>query len=103
VVSDGGVEGGKGYFGVIQAVGHTVIARARGAAHGDPRTMSLFRAKVYRFLAGILLLRLMTQPDMDRAKNEIHTNNASLLTRLKRATSTYIPVGFWLKADSDIV
>jgi hypothetical protein len=52
-VTDGGMEGGKGHFGVIVAVGRTIIARVRGAACGDPRTMDSFRAEARGFIAGI--------------------------------------------------
>jgi hypothetical protein len=39
IVSDGGVEVGKWYFGVVLAVGQKVIARMHGTARRDPRTM----------------------------------------------------------------
>jgi hypothetical protein len=65
--------------------------------------MSSFRVEAYGLLVGILLLQLMTHQDTDKAKNEIHTNITSLLARLTWATCKYIHVGFWLKADSDIV
>ena len=103
VVTDGGMEGGKGYFGVIVAVNTIIIARARGVARGDPRTMDSFRAEAYGFLAGVCLLRLLTPPTVNEVKSSIHTDSASLLARLLRATATYVPTGFWLKPDSDII
>ena len=104
VVTDGGMEGGKGYFGVIVAVNTIIIARARGVARGDHRTMDSFRAEAYGFLAGIYLQRLLTQPTVNKVKSSIHTDSASLLlVRLFRATATYVPTGFWLKLDSDII
>jgi hypothetical protein len=42
VVSDGGVKDGKGCFGLVIVVGDIVIAQARGAARGDPRTICSF-------------------------------------------------------------
>jgi hypothetical protein len=107
-VTDGGMEGGKGHFGVIIAVGKIVIACARGAARGDPRTMDSFRAEACGFLAGTCLLQLLTaahpadQPDQTHT-DSIHTDSASLLSRLERATSEHIPTGFWLKPDSGII
>ena len=59
VVTDGGVKDGKGYFGVTIATGQIIIAKARGAARGDPTTMSSFRAEAYGFLAGISLLQCL--------------------------------------------
>jgi hypothetical protein len=103
VVSDGGVKDGKGYFGLVIVVGDTVIARARGVARGDPRTMCSFRAEAYAFLAGVYLLYLLTLECSDQAKNEIHTDSASLLSRLTRALAPYVPIGFWTKSDSDVV
>ena len=107
IVTDGGMVDGKGYFGVIIAVGATIIARARGVARGDPRTMDSFRAEAYGFLAGICLLRLLTEPrptaDDRQHVDTIHTDSASLLARLLRATADYIPTGFWLKPDSDVI
>jgi hypothetical protein len=108
VVTDGGMEGGKGYFGVIIVVGKIVIACARGAARGDPRTMDSFRAEACGFLAGTCLLQLLTaahpadQPNQTHT-DSIHTNSASLLSRLEGATSECIPTGFWLKPGSDII
>ena len=55
VVSEGGVKDGMGYFGLVIAVGTTVVARARGATRGNPRTMSSLRAEAYAFLAGVYL------------------------------------------------
>jgi hypothetical protein len=107
IVTDGGVHEGKGYFGVCLAVGTTVIARVRGVARGDPRTMCSFRAEAYAFLAGICLhaclLLLLTANEDFVAKPKIHTDSLSLLSRLKRAMSAHVPVGFWLKTDSDVV
>ena len=107
VVTDGGMEGGKGYFGVILAVGKVIIARARGVARGDPRTMDSFRAEAYGFLAGISLLQLLLHHISTAAppnrNDSIHTDSASLLARLVRATAEYVPTGFWLKPDSDII
>jgi hypothetical protein len=107
IVSDGGVEGGKGYFGVCLAVDKIIIARVRGVARGDPRTMCSFRAEAYGFLAGICLhaciLLLVPTIDTFIAKPSIHTDSMSLLSRLVKATSKYVPVGTWLKTDSDIV
>jgi hypothetical protein len=105
IVSNGGVEGGKGYFGVVLEVGQKIIARVRGAARGDPRTMCSFRAKVYGFLTGICLYSSLLQlaGGSQAQKNTIHTDSASLLSRLNNATATKVPVGFWLKSDSDIV
>jgi ribonuclease HI len=104
VVTDGGMEGGRGYFGVALAVGRTVIAQVRGVARGDPRTMCSFRAEAYGFLAGISLLVgfLQTTPTATTYTHSIHTDSASLLDRLENATSK-VPVGFWLKTDSDVV
>jgi hypothetical protein len=107
IVSDGGVEGGKGYFGVCLAIGTTVLARVRGVARGDPRTMASFRAEAYGFLAGICLLvrltLLVTITDEFEAKPKIYTDSASLLSRLLRAMGPHVPVGFWQKTDSDVV
>jgi hypothetical protein len=99
------MEGGKGYFGVIIAIGTTIIARARGSARGDPHTMNSFRAEAYGFLAGICLLGILTRsnPTTDVQNDSIHTDSASLLARLQRATAEYVPTGFWLKTDSDII
>jgi hypothetical protein len=104
VVTDGGVEGGRGYFGIALAVGRTVIARVRGVARGDPRTMCSFRAEAYGFLAGISLLAgfLQTTPAATTYTHSIHTDIASFLDRLENATNK-VPVGFWLKTDSDVV
>jgi hypothetical protein len=33
----------------------------------------------------------------------MHTDSASLLSRLNRATADYVPTGFWLKPDSDVI
>jgi ribonuclease HI len=65
--------------------------------------MSSFRAEAVGLLAGILLLRLLTINENNSAANEIHTDSASLLSCLTRAISNYVPVGFWLKPDSDVV
>jgi hypothetical protein len=101
------MESGKGYFGVIIAVGKRIIARVRSSARGGPRSMNLFRAEAYGFLAGICLLRLITKSDpttdIDTHTDSIHTDSASLLARLLRATAEYVPTGFWLKPDSDII
>ena len=103
VVTDGGVEkSGKGYFGVTLAVGSIVIARSRGAARGDPRTMCSFRAEAYGFLAGLCLLHSLLQNSTLGSSHTIHTDSASLLARLLTATSR-VSVGFWTKPDSDIV
>lgn len=46
IVTDGGVEGGKGYFGVTLAFGKMVVARVRRVAQGDPRSICvLFELK----------------------------------------------------------
>jgi hypothetical protein len=104
IVSDGGVEGGKGYFGVCLAVGRVVIARVRGVARGDPRTMCSFRAEAYGFLAGICLLANLTlMLKIEQEKHTIHTDSASLLSRLLGAMRSSVTVGFWLKTDSDII
>ena len=103
VVSDGGMEGGKGYFGYIIAVGKIIIAHGRGVARGDPRTMDSFRAEACGFLAGICLLHLLMHPTPTTTPTSIHTDSASLLARLTRATSNYVPTGFWLKPSSDII
>jgi hypothetical protein len=105
IISDGGVESGKGYFGVVLAVRDVVIACVRGVARGDPRTMCSFRAEAYGFLAGICLQNCLVQlvPDPSETHNTIHTDSASLLSRLQQATTKTVPAGFWLKPDSDIV
>eukprot|EP00978_Attheya_sp_CCMP212_P028698 scaffold99873_cov33-Attheya_sp.AAC.2 len=103
VVSDGGVKDDMGYFGLVIPVGDIVTARARVAAPGDPRTMSSCRAEAYAFLASVYLLYLMTLDCSDQAKNEIHINSASLLPRLDCALANYVPLGFWIKPDSDVV
>ena len=92
-----------GCFRLVIAVSTTVVARARGAVRGDPRTMSSFQAEVYAFLAGVYLLGLLTKEVTANAKNEIHTDSLSLLSRLARALGPYVPLGFWTKLDSDIV
>ena len=97
------MEGGKGYFGVIIAAGPIIIVRARGVARGDPRTMDSFRAEAYGFLAGICLLHILTHAHPASISNSIHTDSASLLSRLTRATADYVPTGFWLKPDSDVI
>jgi hypothetical protein len=105
IVTDGGAEGRKGYFGVTLAAGKIVIARTRGVARGDPRTMCSFRAEAYGFLAGIsLLVRLHTiyNPPSTYKHHTIHTDSAILLSRLQKATGI-VPVGFWFKTDSDVV
>jgi hypothetical protein len=73
VVTDGGMEGGKGYSGVIIAVGTIIVARARGVARGDPPTMDSFRAEAYGLLAGICLIRLLTK--------QHHTNISSTIRK----------------------
>jgi hypothetical protein len=106
-VSKGGVADGKGYFGVILAVDTTVITQvSRGVARGNPLTMDSFRAEAYGLLAGISLLYLLTPTTPTttaNAANHIHTDSASLLARLDRAMSDFIPGGFWLKPESDVV
>jgi hypothetical protein len=37
IITDGGIDGGKGYFGVMLAAGATVIPRIPSVARGDPR------------------------------------------------------------------
>jgi hypothetical protein len=105
VVSDGGIEGGKGYFGVVIAVGAILLARGKGVARGDPHTMCFFRAEGYGFLAGISLLPSILKMIYKSAweMHQIHTDSASLLARLATALSSHIPVGLWLKTDSDLV
>jgi hypothetical protein len=103
VVPDRGVKDGKGYFGVIIVVGDTIVVRVRGAARGDSRTMSSFRAEAYGFLADVYLLRLLTIESTDKAKNETHTDSASLLARLDQALGPFVPIGSWTKPDSDVV
>ena len=93
-----------GNFGLVIAVGETAMARAaRGAVRDDPLTMCSCRAEAYAFLAGVYLLLLLTHNCTDHATNEIHTNSASLLSRLIHALSPYVPLGFWTKPDSDVV
>jgi hypothetical protein len=105
LVTDGGVEGGRGYFGAVLAAGATVIARMRGVARGDPRMMCSFRAEAYGFLAGLHLLANFRKiyPAQDAQRHSIHTDSASLLSRLLTATKAQVPVGFWLKTDSAVV
>jgi hypothetical protein len=103
VVTDGGVSEGKGYFGITIAHQNTVIARGRGAARGDPRTMCSFRAEAYGLLAGLTLLdSLLQQADKPPVTHSIHTDSASLLSRLEIATQR-VPLGFWNKTDSDVI
>jgi hypothetical protein len=66
--------------------------------------MCSFRAEAYGFLAGIsLLVRLHTiYNPLTHKHHTIHTDSASLLSRLQKATDL-VPVGFWLKTDSDVV
>jgi hypothetical protein len=54
-------------------------------------------------LAGVYLLFLLTLECSNQAKNKIHTDSASLLSRLIRALEDYVPLGFWNKPDSDAV
>jgi hypothetical protein len=87
--------GGKGHFGVIIA---------GGAARGGLRTMDSFRAEACGFIAGISLLKLLTHDHAAcNPKDTTHTESASLLARLKQATSDCVPAGFWLKPDSEII
>jgi hypothetical protein len=103
IVTDGGVSEGKGYFGITIAHQNTVIARGRGAARGDPHTMCSFRAEAYRLLAGLALLNsLLQQADKPPVTHSLHTDSASLLSRLEIATQR-VPLRFWNKTDSDVV
>jgi hypothetical protein len=105
VITDGGVDSGRGYFGVALAVGKTaVIAQVWGMARGDPRTMCSFREEAYGFLAGISLLVGFIQltPSNVTYQHSIQSDSTSLLSKLEKATSK-VPVGFWLKTDSDVV
>jgi hypothetical protein len=105
IVTDGGVERGRGYFGIVLAAGATVIASMRGVARGDPRTMCSFRAEVHMLLAGrhLLINFLKITSAQDEQQHSIHTDSVSLLSRLSKATKAQVPVGFCLKTDSDVV
>jgi hypothetical protein len=65
--------------------------------------MDSFRAEAHGFLAGTCLLHLLTHAHSDSITNSVHTDSASLLSRLTRATADYVPTGFWLKPGSDII
>jgi hypothetical protein len=76
---------------------------APSGAYGFYNAVS-FRAEAYGFLAGIsLLVRLHTiYNPLTHKHHTIHTDSASLLSQLQKATDI-VPVGFWLKTDSDVV
>ena len=65
--------------------------------------MSSFQAEASAFLAGVYLLMLLTKAITANAKNEIHMDSMSRLSRLTRALGLYVPLGFWTKPDSDVV
>jgi hypothetical protein len=77
----------------------------RGVPRGNPRTMCSFRAEAYGFLASLHLLVNFRKlyPAQEAQRHSIHTDSASLLSRLLTATKDKVPVGFWLKTDSDVV
>jgi hypothetical protein len=65
--------------------------------------MCSFRAEAYGFLTGISLLNsLLVQLPTTTVAHTIHTDSASLLSQLVIATAR-VPIGFWLKPDSDVV
>jgi hypothetical protein len=100
---EGGVSEGKGYFDITIAHQNTVIARGRGAARGDPCMMCTFRAEAYGLLAGLALLNsLLQQAGNPSIPHTIHTDSASLLSRLEIATQ-WVPLRFWNQNDSDVV
>jgi hypothetical protein len=55
------------------------------------------------FLAGVHLLLLLALECSDQAKNKIHADGASLLSRLIRALADCVPLAFWNKPDFDAV
>jgi hypothetical protein len=65
--------------------------------------MDSFRAEACGLIAGTCLLRLLAKQHHAAISSTIHTNSASLLARLLRATAEHMPTGFWLKPDSDII
>jgi hypothetical protein len=61
------------------------------------------RVEAYGLLAGLALLNsLLQQADNPPVSHSIHTDSASLLSRLEIATHR-VPLGFWNKTDSDVV
>jgi hypothetical protein len=65
--------------------------------------MCSIRTEAYGLLAGPALLNsLLQQEDNPPVQHLIHTDSASLLSRLEIATR-WVPLGFWNKTDSDVV